>query len=207
MENISKRLESLKETFLKEVSKIQEDLVTETEFGDAWYESSRGSLCHAKHGCGISTNGKWIDHVSWLDPKFADMNNGFYPPKRADVKKLEPALKAEAAKRGFKEGVKYTDVDVDRTEEIKGALMYFDSTDLLTDGHGGAVYHRGKWAEIIKEPTVAGDKVEYDHEAVLLQERYVHRVEIETFSRLADNSPDIETLRKELKNVLENWPK
>jgi hypothetical protein len=65
---------------------------------------------------------------------------------------LQTFFKREAKRRGYKDGSIY--VDSFRKEKV--TLVSFDNLyyfgyveNMLTDGHGGAIFRDGKWAEII----------------------------------------------------------
>jgi hypothetical protein len=88
----------------------------------------------------------------------------------ATHEEIKHRLTKEAEKRGFKIGTKYLSVNsisLGNKHTIKGGFDYHHKNDHLTDGHGGAAYYQGKWAEIIKDevpetPVVNGYKLEVD---------------------------------------------
>mgnify|MGYP000426812941 CR=1 FL=1 len=73
----------------------------------------------------------------------------------ATEEEVKEALIKEVKKRGFKEGVKYTSVGFyskGSEHQLKFKLTYYIEDDMLTDGAGGSIYYKGKWAEIISNP-------------------------------------------------------
>lgn len=122
---------------------------------------------------GISSDGNWINREA--SPLFIEnyINDGLI---EATPEEVESALIKEAEKIGFKEGVK-----VDRSmlpspinEPVELSIgktnyRYFQNDNLL-DFNGYAIFHNGKWAEIVpnEEETIdwskAGQLVELkDH--------------------------------------------
>lgn len=64
-----------------------------------------------------------------------------------DPKITGPLLKY--AKKKYPVGTKYL---YRTTEIVKGSLQYYPSPPQITDGHGGSVYFRGEWSEIVSLP-------------------------------------------------------
>lgn len=73
---------------------------------------------------------------------------------KATKEEIEKHLIEEAKRRGFKEGVNYYSVITgNEVNKILSNLKYYERTDNLTDGCGGSVYLKGKWANIIETIT------------------------------------------------------
>jgi len=65
------------------------------------------------------------------------------------------ALKNEAIKRGYKEGVKYINATNKlHTTTFKSFkfLAFYSDKNLLTDGCGGSIFSKGQWATIVEQP-------------------------------------------------------
>lgn len=71
--------------------------------------------------------------------------------REATEQEVFDALKKEAVKRGFKEGVYFKDVHTKSEFRLSNLHYENDSNDLR--GNIGCVFHGGKWAEII--PTIS----------------------------------------------------
>ena len=92
-----------------------------------------------------------VDHTMWSTSQ--ESRNFLAPPTRtfrfATAQEVCDALLEDAKRRGLKPGAIYKCVDTNYTEEIRGELRYYANEDKLTDGYGGYVYNKGKWAEPI----------------------------------------------------------
>ncbi|MFT5450547.1 MAG: hypothetical protein ACI9N9_000024 [Enterobacterales bacterium] len=103
------------------------------------------------YGYGIDRNGCWFDEMSVVQ---VDQLHGVIPANQ----EWEAALIGEAEKLGFAEGVKYVcahDSSSSVTLKNFDEIMFFRQSNILSDGHGGAILYNGKWATIIEEPTEA----------------------------------------------------
>jgi hypothetical protein len=109
---------------------------------------------------GFRTNGAWIDHSP--DDNGLSSAGKLTPATHEEV---ETALKAEAIKRGFKEGVKFGNLsggtstakfNVDNPKTFwnrsNACTMYRFNMSICNNG--GVIYRDGKWAEIIDNPEV-----------------------------------------------------
>ena len=110
-------------------------------------------------------NGVILDCGAY-DHLVQEIKDSRYTLSQATNEEVEAALIKEAKKRGFKEGVKFTQVD--RGDYLYGfkkgsknekcgpsfaRVTYPNGEDILLAG-GFAVYGNGKWATIIEEPQV-----------------------------------------------------
>lgn len=86
--------------------------------------------------------------------------------QKATPEEVEQALIKEAKRRGFEVGIKYKCKFFDNnTTSVGGKFKYCSYKDYLTDGHGGSVYHKGEWAEIIDNRlNIAGHKIKAKNE-------------------------------------------
>lgn len=75
-----------------------------------------------------------------------------------DPKITGPLL--EYAKKKYPVGTKYL---YRTTEIVKGSLQYYPSPPQITDGHGGSVYFKREWAEIISLPEEKKEKPKSTH--------------------------------------------
>ncbi len=64
---------------------------------------------------------------------------------KATTSQIESILTKVAIHKGFKEGVKYNGGSILHWDYLE----YYPREDQFTDGHGGSIYCKGKWAEIV----------------------------------------------------------
>lgn len=95
------------------------------------------------NGCGFwQSNIKWRDHFSISVPS---------QWVEADMDKVGELLE-RYAKANYPEGTKYKCSLRGGSEIVKSTLTYYRSANGVTDGCGGYVFYRGKWAEKISVP-------------------------------------------------------
>lgn len=114
-----------------------------------WYKIEKWLIKFSSYGngcnCGFSAYGEWSDRMGFHEGD-ADIE--------ATSSEIESHLIKEAEKRGYKAGVKYISVNFDNECVVKKDFEYYRGTDNLTDGCGGSVYCKGKWATIIPQDKV-----------------------------------------------------
>lgn len=89
--------------------------------------------------------------INMINSKIDEIN------KQAKESELFEALKKEAIKRGFKEGVIFLTPSDKRKYIAKGNILAWNSTStfgLTFSGSEGLILDNGVWAEIIKENTL-----------------------------------------------------
>lgn len=70
----------------------------------------------------------------------------------ATESEIESHLIKVAESRGFKDGFKYRDQSNKGVFKLcLNKLTYWVDSDMLSDGYGGAIYEKGKWATIIPD--------------------------------------------------------
>lgn len=150
-------LEAYKSACSEWKSKIEKECPELFKNKSGWYKSNLccGSLFFliehnngSAKGYGFEVN-IWREH---FNEYYWSTINELQPATEEEVKE---ALIKEAKKRGFKEGVKYTSVGFyskGSEHQLKFKLTYYIEDDMLTDGAGGSIYYKGKWAEIISNP-------------------------------------------------------
>ena len=98
---------------------------------------------------------KIIDRVGRVEGDTICYDDGMFNYKNdlrhATIEEIKEHLIKEAEERGLVEGVKYKCTNTGSIEQRKGDLEYYEEADQLTDGNGGSVYLKGKWAEVIKD--------------------------------------------------------
>lgn len=98
-----------------------------------------------------------VNHTMWSDTR--ESRDFLAPPSAtfrfATIQEVSNALKEDAKKRGLERGVSYRCVDTNGIEKLRGEFIYYPSSDSLTDGYGGYVYRKGKWADRVDVMTKA----------------------------------------------------
>jgi len=121
-------------------------------------------------GYGISSNGFWCNEVSWIQ------NKEYNPHRKATESEVFEALKKEAVKRGFVDGVKFKS---SLSEDGKTRTVYFKNEscfdfyaslnrlncvttrDEWDFGQSNpTIFQNGVWSEIIKERTFSKSEAE-----------------------------------------------
>ena len=77
-------------------------------------------------------------------------NNFFKCKVVTDENILKEFFKCEAKRRGYSIGTKYMDFRRKKPVTVYKEFFYYVEDKQLTDGCGGSVYLKNKWAEIIK---------------------------------------------------------
>lgn len=115
---------------------------------------------------GFDLNGEWFDEYEEGRRSQTHVKNFKIPATEEEVFE---ALKAEAIKRGFKEGVKTKGVgDNLEVSTITEGMEYKPSDNVLKSNCVGKFYIKrnifknGSWAEIISTPTLNGKEVKVD---------------------------------------------
>lgn len=153
------------ETFIKEAyqsacdtwkakikDKFPDAFKTELEVGK-WYKYKDSGVHLVCFTSVQESEGYGFDLSGWQKLTIWSQHN----LRLATDEEVKTALVKEAEKRGFKNGVKYKNVNTEEqeTQTIKDFKHIFCSTSFLTDGWGGAIFKDGIWAEIIKETEVS----------------------------------------------------
>ena len=98
---------------------------------------------------GFYNSGEWFDERLVYDKSLQKNLT------EATQDKVFQALKAEAIKRGFKEGVKFKALipTCSYSDGLEGVLDFRIETNDLVDGCNARVFHNGTWATIIEQNT------------------------------------------------------
>ena len=100
--------------------------------------------CLENVGYGIDFLGNWSDNF--------DVSGGINNIRLATDQEVFESLKNEAIKRGLIDGAHYTWPNVDFKRQVKFPLI-LEENGILTDCNYNYLFHKGKWAEIIKTYT------------------------------------------------------
>lgn len=102
-------------------------------------------------GFGFDSHGKWTNDLTFL-------KTHYYGFTKATEQEVFEALKNEAVKRGFVEGVYLERSGINKDFNHKlyscGDFSYYPKTNILDDQNGnGHIFHNGTWATIIETKT------------------------------------------------------
>jgi hypothetical protein len=154
------RIKELEARFQRQLAELKKELNPELEVG-RWYKTMSDNLfCYTgRNTDGVILGYGFIDN-DWDNWKWGSEKND---KTLATEQEVFEALKKEAIKRGFKEGVTLKATGINKEfywidSPISGEHEYHAETDTLDSSNGnGYIYHKGKWAEIIKEePIIIG---------------------------------------------------
>ena len=127
------------------ILKVCPDLKISLEVG-RWYKSKLGSIFNYQNEISCYGNNY---KIGWIDSNWVWVNaKGVIPATREEV---ESILIAEAIKRGLwnNENIICACLGCKRTS---AKLFYLDQDSTCLWGNNGAMFHNGKWAEIIENP-------------------------------------------------------
>jgi hypothetical protein len=188
------RIKELEARFQRELAELKKELKPELEVGK-WYKTSKDNLlCYTgRNADGVILGYGFIDD-DWGNWKWGrEMND----KKLATNQEVFEALKKEAIKRGFKRGVTLKATGINEEfywidSPISGEYEYLAETDTLDSSNGnGYIYHKGKWAEIIKEEPImiGGFEVKFDHkgkssESIIIGCKVISRPHLESLKNL-----------------------
>lgn len=128
--------------------------VFETVFNTGYYKHKNGenpkwfsyANFETKEYYGSGVLGDWFQGNAEYHLKYITSN---CEPMSAE--EVTEALKKEAVKRGYKEGVHFKDLHTKSPGCVDVVKYYKDSEDLRSDGC--CIFHKGQWAEIIQTKT------------------------------------------------------
>lgn len=83
--------------------------------------------------------------------EIAEYNRLNAPFDVTKLNKKEELSLLEQAKLKYPKGTKYISSYIGNKAEVTGDLEYIAKSDQITDGNGGSVYLKGKWAEIVEK--------------------------------------------------------
>ena len=149
-----------KETILKYNMKDEFPEVFETKLeAGKWYVFESGTIGFFK-GINIASYGIHFENKEWFSKHrwFYDYNLKDYCFRLATTEEVQQALEKEAVKRGFKEGVYFTDTNNDKfllTPDF-GKKYYFENNRLYL--YGWEIFGNGNWATVT--PTITKQEAE-----------------------------------------------
>lgn len=204
MKETLKRIEALEVTISNasaEIKKLKDELSEPVFEVGKWYKNKFGELgfnIDGNNGYGFEKCGTWRS-----DAKFG-FYNSYYNWLPATESEVFEALKKEAIKRGFKEGVTlnidcggYIGGKLERT--ANGRLFWNSFTNELyldsPNKYNGCVIMRdGKWAEIIKDEPfkICGYEVKKEDNNYKIGGKTIYRPDVSHLKYLM-NSLDVKT--------------
>lgn len=125
-----------------------------------WYIGEEGALAffngYNKDCYGIHYTGGFHSNAKWFYGQNKDWENKLRPATESEVFE---ALKKEAVKIGFVDGVEYLSPTSNIHNIFRGKFEFDFNRDIIFSG-GVAIFNKGKWAKIIKEKTLSKSEAE-----------------------------------------------
>ena len=202
---MSKEIEQLRKEFNERIDALLKQ-PAKFEVGK-WYHAGRGDIINYQ---GVAEKKLSQTHViyfgfcnqEWKDKEIMSIN---YMGKECTPSEIGAALIAEAKRRGFKEGVKYSGIGPhDTPSTIKGTEFRYSShgEDSLCQWGAGFVYFKGQWAEIINDEKIeiGGYEVKFE-EVTTTEQKREHGTKIDGhyFSKLFWESAKVVSLNNKAK--------